>query len=66
MDFLSVPGTTCVESDDGLDTMAVDTDPIPLGFVRYYLLRAEDECPDGKGTLGMSSASVVRLGRNCP
>ncbi|MCP3981134.1 MAG: S8 family serine peptidase [bacterium] len=53
----------CVESDDGVDTQAVDVDDPAVGATRYYLIRAENDC--GPGTLGQNSAGAQRSGLDC-
>jgi hypothetical protein len=56
----------CVESGDAADLTATDAfDPVP-GAVSYYLVRAENDCPDGQGTLGQSSSGAERAGQACP
>jgi len=64
-DFLS-PSTVCVESDDGPNTTTVDAAVPSIGQVFYYLVRAQDACPNGQGSLGTSSSGVPRQGRTCP
>ena len=59
--------TTCVESDDGADTVANDAStPAPSGIF-YYLVRAENGCPGGVGIgpLGNMSDGTPRTGRIC-
>ena len=57
---------TCVESDDGTDTTANDvTVPAP-GAAFYYLVRAENNCLAGLGSLGNATGGGPRTGRNCP
>ena len=59
-------GATCVESNDGADTMATDN-AVPLsGAVYNYLNRAENDCPSGEGSLGTNSDGVERAGMSCP
>jgi hypothetical protein len=53
-------GTICVESDDGSDTLADDPEVPASGSVFFYLIRAENTCPDGSGPLGPN-----RTGRAC-
>ncbi len=61
------PAATCVESADPLDTVAVDADTPPSpGAVFYYLVRANNACPDGAGSLGWNSAGDARNARSCP
>jgi hypothetical protein len=59
-------GASCVESDDGADTGASDgTVPSSRG-IYFYLVRAENACPLGQGTLGTMSSGEPRSGRTCP
>ncbi|MCP3979233.1 MAG: hypothetical protein GY716_07890 [bacterium] len=53
----------CVESDDGSDTVAVDTDVPAAGELFCYLVRAENFC--ASGTLGDPSPTGERSGRPC-
>jgi hypothetical protein len=50
----------CVESDDGPNTTATDTDTPASGGAFYYLVRAANPC--GSGLLG----GVNGTGRSCP
>jgi hypothetical protein len=61
-----VAATVCVEEDDGTDTEAEDTDSPALGGVFYYLVRAENSCPVGEGSLGIGFDGTPRTGRGCP
>jgi len=57
---------TCLESDDGDDTVALFVDlPLP-GGIRYLLVRAETGCDPGAGPLGIRSDGAERSGRPCP
>jgi hypothetical protein len=57
---------TCLESDAGDDLTVVD-EGIPLsGELFHYLIRAENVCPSGVGSLGSSSGGVPHVGRSCP
>ena len=59
---------TCLESNDGADTLASDAlAPVP-GEVLYYLVRVRNTCPGsvGIGAVGTNSAGVPRAGRPCP
>jgi hypothetical protein len=56
----------CVESDDGADTMAIDSDMLPEGVAAYYLVRAENDCPDGMGSVGEDTDGQLRVAINCP
>jgi beta-xylosidase len=58
-------GTFCLESN-GADTASTDTDPLEVGDVFYYLIRAENDCPSGHGSLGSDSEGMARIGRSCP
>lgn len=55
----------CVESDDGNDSSAA-VDGIPAnGEVFHYLIRAENPCPGGVGSLGMGQGNSARVGGSC-
>ena len=57
--------TTCLETDTGAtDTM----DPLepPPGRLLSYLVRAQNRCPNGEGSLGTSSNGTERAGISCP
>ena len=62
-DFMS--GTDCVEAD-GTDLTAVDPDTPAADQVTYYLVRCENDCPQGEGTLGLGLDQAQRIGRLCP
>jgi hypothetical protein len=55
---------SCIESDDGEDTVAVDLDLPAPGSVFYYLVRAENGC--GAGSLGEGADGSPRSGIACP
>ncbi len=57
---------SCVESDDGVDRAADDPGIPAPGTVFYYLVRAENSCPNGIGPLGFSSSGTAKPGRSCP
>lgn len=57
---------TCIESGDGLDMQATDADTPALGQAYYYLVRAENACPDSEGPLGVDSSGIPRPGVSCP
>jgi N-acetylneuraminic acid mutarotase len=63
-----VNGAVCVESDDASDTTALDADVPALGGFFYYLVRAENACPNalGEGPLGFRSNGQPIQGRSCP
>lgn len=56
----------CIESDDGPNTVARDVTTPPAGRAFYYLVRAQNACPQGSGSLGFSSKGLPRVGRGCP
>ncbi|HZI94495.1 MAG TPA: putative metal-binding motif-containing protein, partial [Patescibacteria group bacterium] len=60
--------TTCVESNNGPNTLAEDIENPPEGKIYFYLVRAENFCPTGQnqGPLGFSSDGSPRAGRTCP
>jgi hypothetical protein len=60
-----VGSTVCVETDDGSDTAAQDTDEPSPGTTHYYLIRAENDCPMGEGDLGAGSSGMPRVGVGC-
>ena len=55
-DFLNA--AICVESDDGTDTVAIDSDQPAAAGVFYYLVRAENAC--GAGSPGEDSSGTPR------
>jgi hypothetical protein len=59
-----VTGATCVETNNGPNTVSTDTGtPAPVFF---YLIRCENACPSGQGTLGNASNGTPRTARTCP
>jgi len=61
------PGDTlCIESDDGSDTSAVDTETPAVGEAFYYLTRAGNPCPQPEGPVGATTSGVPRKARPCP
>jgi hypothetical protein len=62
-DFLGA--ASCVETG-GLDTQTTDGTGLAPGTVRFYLARAENDCPGGQGSLGQASDGSPRAGRDCP
>jgi hypothetical protein len=63
-DYLTA--VTCVESDDGSDRLASDGGtPLP-GLPFYYLVRAENDCALGQGSLGRRTNGSEREGSSCP
>ena len=65
-DFTTDSGAECLESDDGADTQATDFGIPVTGSVRHYLVRAQNDCPAGLGTLGTDHLGAERAGRACP
>lgn len=61
-----VTGATCVEWDDGADIEATDSETPDAGSTFCYLVRAENGCPAGEGSLGTSWDGVARVARVCP
>lgn len=55
----------CVVTD-GSDITAVLTETLSPGEIRFILVRAENLCPGGSGTLGSASDGVERPGRPSP
>ena len=56
---------TCVESD-ATDTTSADAAVPNPGSAYYYLVRAENACPGGMGSLGFRSDGTPRQGIVCP
>ena len=56
----------CVEADDSSDRSSVDAAVPAPGGVYFYLVRAENTCPAGQGSLGTRSDGTPRAGRTCP
>jgi len=56
----------CIESDDGFDLSAEDGGFIPSGMAYYYLVRAQNSCPQGEGSLGVDWRWRPRESRPCP
>jgi serine protease AprX len=63
-DFDAAP--LCVESNDGTDRIASDTDVPDVATTWFYLVRAENSCPLGKGSLGAGSDLLERTAAGCP
>jgi hypothetical protein len=55
----------CVETN-GADLGAADPAVPAAGAVHHYLVRAENACPAGQGSLGQASDGSERAGRACP
>ncbi len=58
-------GVSCLVSDDPSTSLSEFEDP-PSGTAFHYLVRAENDCPEGNGSLGQSSDDEPRAGRDCP
>jgi hypothetical protein len=58
-------GAMCVESGDSSDRSSVDAAVPADGGVFFYLVRAENACPAGQGSLGTRSDGTPRAGRTC-
>jgi hypothetical protein len=57
-------GATCLESDDGSNTWAIEPDSPATGSAWFYLVRAENGC--GLGPAGWDSDGGTRSARDCP
>jgi len=55
----------CLESD-GADLTASDPATPVASTLHAFLVRAQNACPTGPGSLGQTSAGVERPGRTCP
>jgi len=62
-DFIS--GTLCVLSDTP-NLATTDAEMPSAGTAFFYLVRAQNSCPNGQGSLGTDSNGVLRTGRTCP
>ncbi len=60
-----VDNATCVASGAVSPTAFDAAVPLP-GQVFYYLIRADDGCPNGQGSLGADSSGTPRTARSCP
>jgi hypothetical protein len=56
----------CVETNNGPNTTAADPVPPAIGSRFYYLIRGENACPSGQGSLGNQSNGTPRTARTCP
>ncbi len=63
-DFMT--SAICLESDDASDTAASEPQAPVAGNGFYYLIGAENDCPNGQGSLGFGTDGEERLGRTCP
>jgi hypothetical protein len=60
-----VTGAVCIASDTMTETAADISSPL-RGEAFFYLVRAENDCPGGQGSLGTDSSGTPRPGRSCP
>jgi energy-converting hydrogenase Eha subunit E len=60
-----VIGSVCV-STDGPDASVADPEVPLVGRGFYYLVRAQNACPGGEGSLGANSSGTPRSARSCP
>ncbi len=61
-----VNGAICLETGDGPNSTATDLADPPLGGAFIYLIRGQNNCAAGLGTLGDDSAGQPRAGLSCP
>jgi glycosylphosphatidylinositol phospholipase D len=59
-------GAYCIESDQTTDTTAADAIAVPAGSTAYYMVRAENGCPEGAGLLGDGPLGEERSALECP
>ena len=57
-------GSACIATGS-TEASAIDDDIIGPGM-RFYLVRAINDCPAGSGPLGYSSSGHPTPGRSCP
>jgi hypothetical protein len=62
-DFISA--ATCVASDIAILT-CTDAEVPVRGQIHFYLVRAQNGCPQGQGPAGSDSNGVSRAARSCP
>jgi len=60
-----VVAATCLATGAPVMSVTDTTTPLP-GKVFFYLVRADNVCPSGLGSLGTSSSGTARTGRSCP
>ena len=60
-----VGAATCIATRTAATGATDPTTPL-LGQVFFYLVRADDACPSGLGSLGTTSSGTARTGRSCP
>jgi len=60
-----VTSAICVASHISNITATDAASPAP-GAAFFYLVRAQDGCPNGQGSLGTTSGGTMRTGRSCP
>jgi len=59
-------GSICVDADNTTSTSAIDTAVQGSGEAAFYLVRAENDCPDGSGSIGDYPNGQPRLAIECP
>jgi hypothetical protein len=57
-------GITCVAGDDTA-LIATDSVNLQVNTAAYYLIRAENQCPDGLGDAGAATDGTPRMMRDC-
>ena len=60
-----VTAATCIATASAATSLTEATTPL-VGQAFFYLVRADDTCPSGQGSLGTSSGGTARTGRSCP
>ena len=58
-------GATCIGTPFG-ERSVTDVSVPAIGSAFYYLVRATNACPDGRGPLGYNSDGAEETGRSCP
>ena len=59
-------GAVCSETNDGPNTASSDSGTPAPGSTFFYLVRGENNCPSGQGSLGNQSNGTPRTARTCP
>jgi hypothetical protein len=63
-DATDFSAAACIDTN-GADAETADADEPAAGSAFFYLVRAENDCPAGDGSLGTTSEGVERLGPDC-
>ena len=58
--------TKVTETNNGPNTVSADTGTPASGASFFYLIRGENNCPSGQGSLGNQSNGTPRTARTCP